>query len=182
MSEWKEYRLGEIAEVQTGPFGSQLHQSDYKTIGTPIITVEHLGENKIIHSNLPLVGDDDKKRLNKYLLQEGDIVFSRVGSVDRRAYVGKDENGWMFSGRCLRVRANKKIVIQKFLSFYFGQEDFKETIRRIAVGATMPSINTTILKEVEIKIPDKNSQIFIAEVLSSLDDKIDLLHRQNKTL
>ena len=49
MSEWKEYKLGEVSTVQTGPFGSQLHQSDYKLVGTPIITVEHLGENKILH-------------------------------------------------------------------------------------------------------------------------------------
>ncbi len=55
--------------------------SDYKTNGTPIITVEHLGENKIIHENLPLVGLDDKERLKKYILKEGDIVFSRVGSA-----------------------------------------------------------------------------------------------------
>ena len=40
--------------VQTGPFGSQLHASDYVDYGTPIITVEHLGDNRIIHSNLPL--------------------------------------------------------------------------------------------------------------------------------
>ena len=52
MSEWREYRLGDIAEVQTGPFGSQLHMSDYKHIGTPIITVEHLGENRIIHNEV----------------------------------------------------------------------------------------------------------------------------------
>src|ERR1043166_6391180 len=45
---WKEYKLEEIAKVQTGPFGSQLHMSDYKLTGTPIITVEHLGENKIL--------------------------------------------------------------------------------------------------------------------------------------
>ena len=67
-SGWKEYTLSSIAEVQTGPFGSQLHLSDYKTIGTPIITVEHLGDNRIIHSNLPLVGDLDKKRLKKWLM------------------------------------------------------------------------------------------------------------------
>lgn len=182
MSEWKEYKLGDIAEIQTGPFGSQLHMSDYKTEGTPIITVEHLGENRILHNNLPLVGQEDWQRLIKYTLKEGDIVFSRVGSVDRRVYVTKDEDGWMFSGRCLRVRANKEKVNQKFLSFYFGQESFKETIRRIAVGATMPSINTTILSEVEISIPDIKYQTAIASVLSSFDDKIDLLHRQNKTL
>lgn len=182
MSEWKEYKLGDIAEVQTGPFGSQLHQSDYKPIGTPIITVEHLGENKIIHQNVPLVGEEDRQRLIKYTLQEGDIVFSRVGSVDRRVYVTKDENGWMFSGRCLRVRPDSKKVHPKFLSYFFGQESFKETIRRIAVGATMPSINTTILSEVEILLPDLDYQNNIASILSSLDDKIELLHRQNKTL
>lgn len=182
MTEWKEYKLKDLAEVQTGPFGSQLHQSDYKQVGTPIITVEHLGENKILHQNLPLVGDEDKQRLNKYVLEEGDIVFSRVGSVDRRAYVSKRENGWMFSGRCLRVRVNKEIVDPRFLSFYFGQDSFKEHIRMIAVGATMPSINTEILSGVDLSIPPLPEQKAIAAVLSSLDDKIDLLHRQNKTL
>ncbi len=182
MAERKEYKLGDITDVQTGPFGSQLHQSDYRLIGTPIITVEHLGENKIIHTDLPLVGDEDKERLKKYTLHEGDIVFSRVGSVDRRAYVGKDEDGWMFSGRCLRVRGNKDIVHPKYLSYYFGQDGFKEHIRMIAVGATMPSINTEILSNVIVTIPPLPEQRAIASILSSLDDKIDLLHRQNKTL
>ncbi|MCK6462820.1 MAG: restriction endonuclease subunit S [Candidatus Pacebacteria bacterium] len=182
MIEWKEFSISDIAEVQTGPFGSQLHQKDYKSVGTPIITVEHLGENKIIHNNLPLVGDEDKERLKKYIIYEGDIVFSRVGSVDRRAYVSKHEHGWMFSGRLLRVRPHKQFVNPQFLSYYFGQEDFKEHIRRIAVGATMPSINTSILSNIKIVIPPISEQKAIAGVLSSLDDKIDLLHRQNKTL
>ena len=182
LSGWQDYLLGEIAQVQTGPFGSQLHMSDYKMEGVPIITVEHLGENKILHHNLPLVGDEDRKRLIKYTLQEGDIVFSRVGSVDRRAYVSTNEDGWMFSGRCLRVRANKDIIEPRFLSYYFGQESFKETIRRTAVGATMPSINTAILSDMQLFIPPFREQKAIANILSSLDDKIDLLHRQNKTL
>ncbi len=181
MSEWKEYKLGEIADVQTGPFGSQLHMSDYQNEGTPIITVEHLGDNRIIHNNLPLVGDEDKNRLRKYVLSEGDIVFSRVGSVDRRAYVSAKEDGWMFSGRCLRVRPSQK-ADAKFLSYYFGLEDFKETIRRIAVGATMPSINTTILSNVVVPLPPIDTQRRISAILSSLDDKIDLLHRENATL
>jgi type I restriction enzyme S subunit len=179
---WKEYKLGDIAKVQTGPFGSQLHMSDYKVSGTPIITVEHLGDNKILHTNLPLVSKTDKERLNKYLLQEGDIVFSRVGSVDRSAYVSKNEDGWMFSGRCLRVRVKSKTLSPKFLSYVFQQENFKENIRRIAVGATMPSINTDILSNVSIAVPPFKDQDNITSILSSLDDKIDLLRHQNKTL
>ncbi len=182
MSERKDYKVGDIAEVQTGPFGSQLHMSDYVESGTPIITVEHFGENRILHTNLPLVSNEDRERLKKYTLREGDIVFSRVGSVDRRVYVTAKENGWMFSGRCLRVRCNQDIVNAKYLSYYFGQESFKEYIRMVAVGATMPSINTQILSEASLSIPPLPEQEAIAEVLSSLDDKIDLLHRNNKTL
>nr|MBC8362773.1 restriction endonuclease subunit S [Candidatus Desulfatibia profunda] len=89
---------------------------------------------------------------------------------------------WMFSGRLLRVRAQENVVNSRFLSFYFSQESFKDTIRMIAVGATMPSINTEILSNVEILLPPLSEQRAIAGVLSSLDDKIDLLHRQNKTL
>lgn len=96
MEEWKEYKLLDIAEVQTGPFGSQLHNEDYVTVGTPIVTVEHLGNRQFSKQNLPLVSNDDRKRLSKYSLQEGDIVFSRVGSVDRCSYVTESENGWFF--------------------------------------------------------------------------------------
>ncbi|PVD51081.1 restriction endonuclease [Terrimonas sp.] len=181
MSEWKTYKLEEIASVQTGPFGSQLHQSDYVELGTPIITVEHLGENRILHNNLPKVSDKDKQRLNKYWLKEGDIVFSRVGSVDRRAYVKNDEDGWLFSGRCLRVRPTKH-VIGKYLSYFFGLEEFKKKIRGVAVGATMPSLNTSIMNEIEVTLPDEITQAQIASILSSLDDKIELNLQMNRTL
>ena len=102
---WRWVRLNTIASVKTGPFGAQLHQHDYvQSNGTPIVTVEHLNERGLIHKNLPLVSYDDKQRLSQYIIQEGDIVFSRVGSVDRSTLVSKDEDGWLFSGHLLRVR------------------------------------------------------------------------------
>lgn len=183
MKEWRTYKLGEIASVQTGPFGSQLHQKDYVIDGTPIIAVEHLGENRIVHNNLPRVSDEDKKRLNKYWLTEGDIVFSRVGSVDRRAIVKKEEEGWLFSGRCLRVRPTSKKLNGLYLSYFFGLEEFKTKIRSIAVGATMPSLNTSIMNNIEVLLPDNvETQKEIASILSSLDDKIELNRQMNQTL
>lgn len=179
---WKTYKLGEIASVQTGPFGSQLHKKDYVEIGTPIITVEHLGENRITYQNLPKVSETDKKRLAKYLIREGDVVFSRVGSVDRRALVTKKENNWLFSGRCLRVRPDEKRANGAFLSYFFGKESFKEHIKSIAVGATMPSLNTSILSNIEITLPPLQEQKSIASILSALDDKIELNLQMNKTL
>jgi len=182
MSEWKTYKLGDVATVQTGPFGSQLHQADYVNDGTPIITVEHLGENRILHSNLPRVTDEDRIRLRKYWLQEGDIVFSRVGSVDRRAYVKDLEDGWLFSGRCLRVRPINEFTDGKYLSYFFGLEEFKTRIRAVAVGATMPSLNTSIMSNIEVRLPNIETQKEIAQILSSLDDKIELNLQMNQTL
>lgn len=52
--------MSEIADIQTGPFGSQLHKEDYVEIGTPIVTVEHLGNRIFTEQNLPKVSDEDK--------------------------------------------------------------------------------------------------------------------------
>ncbi len=197
--EWRETIYGEVAAdfaedrlqnlcdpkagIQTGPFGSQLHQEDYVPVGTPIITVEHLGENRILHDGVPRVSDADRDRLSRYLLRTGDIVFSRVGSVDRRALVRSAEDGWMFSGRCLRVRPDPERIDSGYLSYFFGLPAFKEHIRAIAVGATMPSLNTSLLSDVVIPHPkDIAEQRAIAHILGTLDDKIELNRRMNETL
>ena len=182
MSEWQEVKLENIAEVQTGPFGSHLKNEQYIIGGTPVITVEHITNFTIENISYPSVLEEDRLRLNRYSLAEGDIVFSRVGSVDLSAYVKKENDGWLFSSRMLRVRPNLDLINGKFLSYFFRQKNFREHIYSIAVGATMPSINTEILKNINIRFPPLPEQQAIASVLSSLDDKIDLLHRQNKTL
>ena len=173
----------QINGVQTGPFGSQLHKRDYVSVGTPIITVEHLGDNRILHEDTPQVSDHDRERLSKYILRDGDIVFSRVGSVDRRSLVKKAESGWLFSGRCLRVRPDPNKIDSGYLSYFFGLPSFKEHIRAIAVGATMPSLNTQILSDIAVPHPrGLNEQHAIAHILGTLDDKIELNRRRNETL
>ena len=170
-----------LADIQTGPFGSQLHKEDYVDIGTPIVTVEHLGNRVFTEQNLPHVSDNDKARLGKYVLKQGDIVFSRVGSVDRCSYVDAVHDGWIFSGRCLRVRPNEQLD-PMYLYYYFCMEETKQFVRNIAVGATMPSINTKLLGEVPITYPNISEQKCIAQILSALDDKIENNKKINDNL
>ena len=186
-SDFADSRLADLCApttgIQTGPFGSQLHQKDYVPVGTPIITVEHLGENRILHDVVPRVSEQDRSRLSKYSLQKGDIVFSRVGSVDRRALVRAEEEGWLFSGRCLRIRPNPRKIDAEFLSYFFGTSSFKNHVRAIAVGATMPSLNTQLLSDVRVPHPkDIHEQRAIAHILGTLDDKIECNRRMNATL
>ena len=173
--------LRDIAEIQTGPFGSQLHKEDYVDVGTPIVTVEHLGSSVFSEQNLPMVSEADKSRLSKYVLKKGDIVFSRVGSVDRCSFVDQKHDGWMFSGRCLRVRPNEE-VDSLFLYYFFCLNATKEFVRSIAVGATMPSINTKLLGEVEVICPEIEEQRKIADILSKIDDKIEENQKINENL
>ena len=152
---WTDVTVGDFASVQTGPFGSQLHNEDYVESGTPIITVEHMDGKYIAHRNLPLVSQNDVDRLRKYDLHTGDIVFSRVGSVDRAVMVSQHEDGWLFSGRCLRVRPYDPNTGSYFL-WWFNQPVIRQLVTASAVGATMPSINTSILNSIRIVFPQKD--------------------------
>ncbi len=167
----KQYKLGDIAISQTGPFGSQLHEEDYVAEGTPIVTVEHLGSIGFTHQNLPFVSESDTNRLKKYTLKEGDIVFSRVGSIDRSVYVKAEEDGWLFSGRCIRVRCNNS-VNPRYLSFYFRLPSFKKMMLDLSVGATMPSLNTEIMDNLILYLPSKEHQDVVASLLDDIDSKI----------
>jgi type I restriction enzyme S subunit len=183
MNEWKEVRLGELAEVQTGPFGSQLHAADYVMVGTPSIMPTNIGARlNVTRDNLMLVSDEDIKRLNKYTVKETDIVYSRRGDVEKCAYITKNENGWLCGTGCLRIRFTSPSLNPKFCGYYLSTNEIKSWLLNNAVGSTMPNLNSTILAEVPLMFPPLPEQQAIAEVLSSIDDKIDLLNRNNKTL
>jgi type I restriction enzyme S subunit len=173
--DWEVKKLAEVADVKTGPFGSALHEKDYVKDGTPIITVEHLGEQGVVHDNLPMVSDFDRNRLKSYVLKTGDIVFSRVGSVDRNSLIKETENGWLFSGRLLRIRVTTANISPSYLSYHFHQEITKQKIRSVAVGQTMASLNTQILKDIHVSFPPtRPEQQKITEILSTWDKAIEL--------
>lgn len=168
---WTDATVGDFASVQTGPFGSQLHNEDYVESGTPIITVEHMDGKYIAHRNLPLVSQNDVDRLRKYDLHTGDIVFSRVGSVDRAVMVSQHEDGWLFSGRCLRVRPYDPNTGSYFL-WWFNQPVIRQLVTASAVGATMPSINTSILNSIRIVFPQKD---IVTQFCKMADGMIEII-------
>lgn len=178
--DWEVSIVGNECDVKTGPFGSALHADDYVIKGTPIITVEHIGNIHIDRSKqIPQVSEEDKQRLKAYILKEGDIVFSRVGSIDRNSLVFKEEDGWLFSGRLLRMRKLPKAKFDPlYLCYHLNTYDSRNRILAEAVGQTMPSLNTKILNGISIVLPQSISeQRRIAEVLSDTDSLIASLSR-----
>jgi len=174
-TDWISQSIDEIAEVKTGPFGSALHERDYVQSGIPIITVEHLAERGIQGEEAPQVGEKDVLRLQAYKLEEGDIVFSRVGSIDRNARVSAAEEGWLFSGRLLRLRLKSSEVDSQFLSYLFHGAPFKNQVERVAVGQTMASLNTKLLSGLKVVLPRAAEQKAIAKSLAAMDTDIAVL-------
>ncbi len=174
--DWEQRKLGDIAEIKTGPFGSTLHAEDYVQSGIPIITTEHFKSGHLPESKdgTPQVSDEDYSRLKSYILKKGDIVFSRVGSVDINALVTTLQDGWLFSGRVLRVRSQKQFD-SDYLHYLLDTLPVKNDIVSRAVGQTMPSINTEILKSTKLVL-SKNieEQKLIAGTLRKLDDTLAL--------
>ena len=175
MSEWKEYRLGDISKtIQTGPFGSQLHQSDYVDDGIPCIMPKNIGQHLNINcEEIAKVKPEDLNRLNRYKVIYGDIVYSRRGDIEKCAYITKEQTGWLCGTGCLNVRINEDLADSKFIAYYLSLPNTKSWLKKSAVGTTMLNLNTSILADVPITMPSLDEQRAIASILSSLDSKIE---------
>jgi type I restriction enzyme, S subunit len=186
-NQWKMMTINELIEekkagLQTGPFGTMLHASAYKPTGIPVVAVQHIGENRLLHTDMPRVDNETYQRLIRYRLQAGDIIFGRKGSVERRALIRVEEHGWLQGSDCIRLRLDPAAVDPIFISYVLGTQAFREWIIQHAHGATMPSLNQEILSRIPLPIPPLQEQSAIANILKTLDDKIELNRRMNRTL
>ena len=186
-ADWAYTTLGEACAdsgggIQTGPFGSQLHASDYVSDGIPAIMPTNIGDNQVNEHGIARIAPQDVERLQRYRVRIGDIVYSRRGDVEKRALIRYREDGWLCGTGCLRVRFGAGNVDASYAAYYLGHGLVRDWITRHAHGATMPNLNTAILSALPLVIPPLEEQRAIARVLGALDDRIELNRRMSETL
>lgn len=153
MREWRETNLGEVIEIKYG--------KDHK----------HLSSGKI-----PAYGSGGVMRyVDTALYDDESILIPRKGSLNNVIYESRpfwtvDTMFWS--------KIDKTLVHPKFLFYQLTEIDYMN----LNVGSAVPSLTVPVINSIEISLPPLEEQKTIALVLSSLDDKIDLLHRQNTTL
>lgn len=184
---WEETTLGELCgkpngTLQTGPFGSQLHKSDYQEIGVAVVNPTHLAENRINHEDVPRVSEKVATRLERHRLQERDILFARRGEIGRHALVTKAEKGWLCGTGCFLVRASKPFIDNRFLSYYFSTEPLIKWLYSHAAGAIMLNLNNTVLKRLPIYYPKILIQHEIIETFEQIDRKIEMTKQKRNSL
>lgn len=174
---WQRRTLGELCDagggaVKTGPFGSQLHESDYSDTGTPVVMPKDIREGRVSEQSAARVADDHVARLAHHRLSVGDIVYGRRGDIGRQALITAHEQGWLCGTGCLRVSLGHAEVDPLYLHYYLRDEAVIEGIANQAIGATMPNLNTSILRGIEIRFPLRSEQRRITSILSAYDDLI----------
>jgi type I restriction enzyme S subunit len=165
--------------IQTGPFGSQLHASDYRRQGIPIINPTHLGVNTIVEDHLPFISFEDAKRLARHSLEEGDILVSRRGDFSRYAYITSRQSGWLCGTGCLLIRLKNPKINNYFLAVSIGTEYVQRYLAYNAIGTTMPNLNAKILEGLPLVLPSSvDEQHDIARILRACDAKITALEKE----
>ncbi len=178
MTNWKISTLGEICKngggsIQTGPFGSQLHESDYQQEGIPVIMPADINNGLISTRRIARVSESHVQRLKRHKLQFGDIVYGRRGDIGRQALVRDTNVGWLCGTGCLKVSLGSAVVSSEFLHRYLSTQSVIGWIEGQAVGATMPNLNTSILERVPVIFPEAiETQQKIAAILTAYDDLI----------
>lgn len=180
---WASVTLGEVStNIQTGPFGSQLHQSDYSDGGVPVVMPKDLVDGHISEDSIARVSMNHVDRLSRHKIEVGDILYSRRGDVGRCAFATEVEQGWLCGTGCLRVTIDQSKAIPKFIFYQLQKAETIGWVEKHAVGSTMLNLNTSILGSVPIELPSMAEQQMIVHVLSAYDDLIENNQKQIKLL
>ncbi len=190
MSKWEVEPLGEICRkgggfVRTGPFGSQLHRSDYvdDLAGIPVVMPKDMKHGRIDTSSIARIDEETAMRLKQHLLSENDLVLSRRGDVKRTAWIFKDDLPALCGTGGIRVHAgNPPHVRPSFLRFYFRTYEAAAYLEGHAVGATMPNLNAGIVERMPVPIPPLAAQDSVVAVLETFDDLIENNRRRIELL
>ena len=157
--------------IQTGPFGSQLHASDYVDHGVPVVMPKDIVNRRVSTDSVARVCRADVDRLSRHKLQAGDIVFSRRGDVERHALITEREVGWLCGTGCLLLRPGKDWHGYGFLSMLLDAARARTWLVQHAVGATMPNLNTGILGSVPVVLPPSQLLAAFEDIASATEEQ-----------
>lgn len=173
-------RLGDlvdagVAEITTGPFGTQLKASSYVEQGRPVLNVRNIGFGDVRSGQFEFVDEDTAARLSRHVLMEEDIVFGRKGAVERHAFIREPYVGALQGSDCIRLRLSSNApLVARFATYALRTPWHLEWMQRhCSHGATMASLNQDILRLVEFPDMERRDQERVADVLWSFDDLIE---------
>ncbi|WP_319560719.1 restriction endonuclease subunit S [Marispirochaeta sp.] len=169
---WDVYKIKEFAEVRIGPFGSLLHKHDYIANGIPLINPSHIIGGKIAPDSLFTISEERAKSLQNYRLQYGDIVLGRRGEIGRCAVVRKGHHGYLCGTGSMFIRPTE-VADADFIQKTISSPSVAYNLESNAKGITMKNLNSSIVEEFELPLPDIKAQTHFSSIKHRIEKEID---------
>jgi type I restriction enzyme S subunit len=184
MSDWKIYKLGDLIEKITKGTTPSTLGGGFVEHGINFIKSESVGyDGRIDKSTFAYITEETNEKLRRSQLQEGDILFSMAGIfLGKNAIVTKDILPANTNQALAIIRLRNEITSPNFVHYFLRQKDVIKKVNSMSGQSAQPNINFEEIKSIEINIPDKPTQTAIVQILSSLDNKIELNLQMNQTL
>lgn len=190
MKDWPVRTLGDLCRegggfIRTGPFGSQLHRSDYTNdpSGIPVVMPKDMSAGRIDTTSVARIDNETASRLSQHLLAQNDVVLSRRGDVGRSAWVfAKDLPAFCGTGS-IRVHPGTPVSVRaEYLRYFFRSRLASDYLEGHAVGATMPNLNSGIVEALPVPVLPADLQDAAVVILHAIDDLIDNSRRRVEML
>ena len=161
-----------LENIQTGPFGSQLHAEDYIEDGIFVINPANIVEGCIVPDNRCSVTELKAQELSRHILNKGDIIFARRGEMGRCAYFGGSFQRYLCGTGCIKIHCNANLM-PEFISWFLQTSCVKQYLTLNSVGTTMANLNTTIISSIPVVFPPISEQEKVVEFIKNKISEID---------
>jgi type I restriction enzyme S subunit len=178
MSTWTTYRLGDLCTDVSYGYTQSANETK---VGPKFLRITDIREGAINWKTVPYCIINQKDYL-KYKLEHGDIVVARTGATTGITETIKSTVDAVFASYLIRFRVNKYLADPIFVGYTLKSNYWREYVGSIVGGSAQPGANAKQFSDFVINLPDLPTQKTIAEILSSLDDKVELNNEMNKTL
>jgi len=175
-SHWLETQIRHVGvDVQTGPFGSQLHADEYVEGGWPVVNPANLVAGRIVPISSMTISDDKRAELSRHILRRADIVFGRRGEMGRVGLVTEAEAGWICGTGSLRLRLSAAHFSPGYLKLLIESAPSRAYLQTGSIGSTMDNLNEDVVRSMPVLVPPLDEQSEIVKQVSVLRERIAAL-------
>jgi type I restriction enzyme, S subunit len=171
---WRLLRIDEMGVsnepvVQTGPFGSSLKTEHFRQEGTPVLTIQSLGDGEVTRDGLFYIDAEKAEELSGYRVSPGDLVFSRVADVGRSVVIPAEGDGWIISSNLMRIRIEQEKFSPRFvMCSIVGSPLVLKQLERITANAGRQVVSSPVLRSLVFAVPGLDEQCEISGGVESI--------------
>jgi type I restriction enzyme S subunit len=164
-----ELALNDSGAFKIGPFGSSLKRTELVESGIPVAGIENVLPNKFVKGFRRFITARKFEELSDYEILPDDVLVTTMGTIGRAASAPRDLGRVIFDSHLFRMRVDTRRVFPPYLCYALNSELVSSQLARMARGAIMDGLNTTILRECSIPLPEISEQQRIAGLLERTD-------------